>query len=172
MTKTQVIALRKEFHHLVKADRDQPELDKDGEETGNTTINIPLVIRTDASYLIDEMTSCVIWDDTNEILYALETNMEPSGPLNYICPMYVRAFSYESIENISARLDKNTTMNFLNAKKTSGLTTQVVCDRYMEQMQKIYDDRSYLMGQPSTTTDKSGLKPDSVSLNREAYKTL
>ena len=63
-------------------------------------------------------------------------------------------------------------MNFLNAKKTSGLTTQVVCDRYMEQMQKIYDDRSYLMGQPSTTTDKSGLKPDSVILNREAYKTL
>ena len=64
MTKTQVIALRKEFHHLVKADRDQPELDKDGEETGNVTINIPLVIRGSASFLVDEMTSCVIWDDT------------------------------------------------------------------------------------------------------------
>lgn len=172
MTKEQVIALRRELHHLVKADRDQPELTKDQQKTGNITINIPLVIRVNTSYLIDEMSSCVIWDDTNEVLYALTTNMEPSGPLNSICPMMVSAYSYASIETIQARLDKNCTMNFLNAKKDAGLTTQVVCDRYMEQMQKIYDDRSYLMGQPSTTTEKRGLKPDDIMINKESYKTL
>lgn len=172
MTKEQVIALRKELHHLSKADRDQPEKDKDGNPTGNTTINIPLVIRINTSYVVDEMSSCVIWDDTNALFYALNINQEQSGPLNNICPMMVSVYPYESVETIQARLDKNTTMNLLNAKKTAGLTTQVVCDRYNEQLQKIYDDRSYLMGQPSTTTDKRGLKPDDVVMNREAYKTL
>lgn len=172
MTKNQVISLRKELHHLSQSDRDQIEKDKDGNETGNKTINIPLVIRINTSYLIDEMTSCVIWDDENEIIYALETNNEPSGPLNHICPMYLRAYPYASIEQISARLDKNCTMNFLNSKKNLGLTTQATCDRYAEQMTKIYDDHSYMMGQPSTTTEKRGLKPDDVILNKEAYKTL
>ena len=86
--------------------------------------------------------------------------------------MYIRAYSYSSIEQISARLDKNCTMNFLNAKKDIGLTTQATCDRYAEQMTKIYDDNSYLMGQPSTTTDKRGLRPDDKILNQEALKTL
>lgn len=172
MTKEQVISLRKEFHHLSQPDRDQVERDRNGNETGNITINVPLVVRVNTSYLLDEMTSCIIWDDDNEIIYALETNNEPAGPLNYICPMYVRAYSYESIEQISARLDKMCTMNFLNAKKDAGLTTQATCDRYNEQLTKIYDDHSYMMGQPSKTTEKRGLKPDDIMLNKEAYKTL
>jgi hypothetical protein len=172
MTKEQVIFLRKELHHLSQPDRDQVEKDKDGNETENITINIPLVIRINTSYLIDEMTSCVIWDDNNELIYAFETNNEPSGPLNQICPMYVRVYPYSSIEQISARLDKNCSMNFLNGKKDLGLTTQATCDRYAEQISKIYDDRSYIMGQPSTTTEKRSLKPDDVILNKEAYKTL
>ena len=166
MTKEQVISLRKEFHHLCQADRDQKDKD------GNTTINIPLVVRVNTSYLIDEATSCVIWDDNNEIMYALEYNNEQRGPFDYICPMYIRAYPYTSIEQISARLDKNCTMNFLNAKKDIGLTTQATCDRYAEQMTKIYDDNSYLMGQPSTTTDKRGLRPDDKILSQEALKTL
>ena len=98
MTKEQVISLRKEFHHLSQPDRDQVERDRNGNETGNITINVPLVVRVNTSYLLDEMTSCIIWDDDKEIIWkktneygGIETNNEPAGPLNYICPMYVRA---------------------------------------------------------------------------------
>lgn len=166
MTKENVIKVRKQLHHLVNADRDQTD------EAGNKTISIPLVIRINTSYLVDEMSCCVLWDDDNEILYSVELNQEPSGPLNHICPMCVKAYPYESIEVIYARLDRITLDNFFEEAVAKGLTSEATRKRYYDQMEKIYDPNTYVMGIESATTEKRGLTPDDVILNRESYKTL
>ena len=168
MTKENVIKLRRELHHLCAADRDQTD------EDGNRTINIPLMIRVNTSYQIDEMSSCVIWDDDNEIVYSIEMNNEPSGPLNTICPMSVHAFPYASIEIIGARLDKLTLDAFLSNMVSLGLTSNAVRKRYFNQMQGIQDETNYLMGDPSKSTTKGGsdYSKDNPILDKEAYKTL
>lgn len=166
MTLENVKKIRKELHHLVNADRDQFD------DNGNRTISIPLVIRVNTSYLIDEMTCCVLWDDENEIIYSVELNMEQSGPLNTICPMCVKAYPYESIECIYARLDRLTLDNFFKGAVEKGITTEAVRKRYFDQVEKIYDPRTYVMGQPSITTEKRELVPDDIVMNKEAYKTL
>lgn len=166
MDKEDVMRLRKELHHLAPADRDKKDKD------GNTTINIPLIIRVNTSYYIDEMDSCVIWDDDNEILYSIEYNNDTTDPLKIICPMQIKAYPYSSIELIAARVDKHTLDSFLGTMVERGLTSNAVRERYRQQMQEISDPRAYLMGQPSTTTEKRGLTPDDVVMNREAHHTL
>lgn len=166
MKKEDVIRIRKELHHLSNADRDQ--LDKDG----NRTINIPLIVRVNTSYNIDEMTSCVIWDDTNEIIYVVEYNNDTTDPLNTICNMQIKAFPYSSIEMISARADKLTLDKFFEDKVKLGLTSEAVRKHYNRLMQEISDPRSYVSTGPYSSTEKRGMRPDDIVMNRDAYKTL
>lgn len=166
MEKSKVMEIRKRFHHLCNADRDIKD------SNGNATINIPLVIRVNTSYLIDEMTCCVLWDDDQEILYSIELNLEPSGPLNNICPMCVKAYPYESIEVIYARLDRTCLDKFFEYAVGKGLTTEETRKRYFDQMTAIYDPMTYAMGMQSTTTEKRPLEPDDTIISKESYKTL
>ena len=166
MEKEDVMRIRKELHHLAPADRDKTDRD------GNRTINIPLIIRVNTSYLIDEMTCCVIWDDDNEILYSVEYNNASDDPLRNICPMTVKAYPYSSIELIQARLDRLTLDNFFNQMVGRGLTSNEVRERYNKQVADIYDPETYMMGAPSPTTEKRDLRPDDVVINKESYKTL
>lgn len=166
MDKASIIKLRKELHHLCAADRDQKDKD------GNTTINIPIVLCMNNEYLLDEMDCCVIWDDDNEVVYGLFPNTGEPGPLNTICPMVVRAYDYEMIQWMQARVDKNCTMRFLKSKLDAGLTSQAVLDRYNKQLTEINEPESYMMGQPSPTTEKRGLKAEDKVMNETAYKIL
>ena len=86
MTKENVIMLRKQLHHLVNEDRDV--VNKDGKKS----IHIPLLIRVNTSYPIDEMNSYVIWDDENELLYSVEYNQDINN-LNIICPIIVNGIN-------------------------------------------------------------------------------
>lgn len=165
MDKATVIRLRKELHQMSSSDRANPE----------KKIDIPLMIMFDGpSVVIDEMTSCIIWDDANEALYSIEYNND-IHPLGTICPMRVRAFSYDNIYSITARVDMNCLMNFFDSKIGDGLTTEETKKKYHALMQKMSDPNAYAMGMPSTTTTKEEFietSKDSPLLNPTAYNCL
>lgn len=161
MTKENVIMLRKQLHHLVNEDRDI--INKDGKKS----IHIPLLIRVNTSYPIDEMNSYVIWDDENELLYSVEYNQDINN-LNIICPMAIRVFEYSSIEMIEARTDKLTTENFFDQMIARGLTSKRIKDRCSKFLQDMTNEHTYAMGMPSTTTVKKTLDMDDKVFNQNS----
>lgn len=166
MTLEQVKKLRAELHHLAQASRDKTD------KEGNLTINIPLIIQVNTSFHVDEMESCVIWDDDNELLYSMEYNNSTTAPLSKICPMQVKAYPYSEINFIGCRLDKNTTLQFLNSKLAEGLTSKSVIEKYTEYLEDINNARWYSMGDQSETTEKRSLKPDDKMINPNSYETI
>ena len=44
--------------------------------------------------------------------------------------------------------------------------------RYFKDMTDLFDDKTYLMGQPSPTTEKRGLRPDDEIVDVNATKFL
>lgn len=162
MDKATVIALRKEFHHLTQDGRANSA---EG-ETSAKSIDIPLLISIDqGTIIIDEYTSCIIWDDDAEVVYSICANSESTDPLLTICPMRIKAFAYEVIMSISARVDLNCMMEFFDNKIADSLTSNATKERYRKLMMDMNDPRSYTMGQPSTTTTKGPLNPSEEGFN-------
>lgn len=156
MKKELVIKLRKELHHLVPSDREVTN------DNGSKNINIPLLIRINTSYYVDEASSYVFWDDENEILYSIEYNNDSTDPLATICPAQVKAYAYENIEVISARLDKNTLDIFVKNMVDKNLTTETVRTRIRELMQKHSDPRTYISSKGYPSTEKKPYGVDDI----------
>lgn len=164
MDKEKVIKLRKELHQMSSSDRKNPD----------KKIDIPLMVAFNGSAIvIDEMSSCILWDDDNEVVYSIEYNND-IHPLGTICPMRVRCFQYENIYWIAGRVDMNCLMNFFDSKIKDGLTTEETKKKYHALMQKMSDPNSYAMGMPSTTTSKGPfeLSTDSPLINPTSYNCL
>lgn len=159
MTKAQVIALRKELHHLPGQDRQQ---------------NLPLrVMGPTTNYWWDESTALFMWDDDAEILYIVCPNtIQTSTCDERLFPMSVITLNYEAITFIEAPLDRHSLDKLLESKVTDGLTNQDTRDRYFKQMTDLFDDRTYFMGMPSPTTEKRPLRPDDEIVNPDATKFL
>lgn len=159
MTKEQVIKLRKEFHHLPGKDR---------------KMNLPIrVIGPTTSYNFNEADCCFIWDDDSEILYIVAPNTVHTQTIDSrLYPMSIITLNYEAITFMSVVLDRLSLDNFMKDKVASGLTNEETRQRYFRDMTELYDDRTYLMGQSSPTTDKRGLKPDDEIIDKNATKFL
>lgn len=151
--------IRKELHHLVNDDRDT---------------YVPLLIMfCTTNYVLDESTALCLWDDTNEILYAVASNTVETGTLdNRSLPMRIDAYPYENILKISAKVDKLCLDNFLTDKVSKGLTDESTRKRYLKHMQELNDERTYVMGSPSPSTEKRGSRPDDNMFDEKALKTL
>lgn len=159
MTKEQVIKIRKELHNLP------------GKERG---VALPLkVMGGDGNECFSEADVCMLWDDANELVYFIFPNTVETQTLDSrLYPMCVKVMDYTSIEFIGTVLDRLCLDNLLKAKVDEGLTNEETRKRYFMQMTQLQDERTYFMGQNSTTTEKRGLRPDDEIINIDATKFL
>lgn len=145
MDKTTVAALRKELHQLTNAARANPD----------KKIDVPLIITIDhGNTVVDEINSCIMWDDTNEVMYSIEYNNDANDKLYDICPMRIRAFSYSAIMSITARADLNMLMDFFDAKITDGITNDSTKEKYRKAYMDMRNPRTFAAGHPSPSTSK------------------
>ena len=159
MTKSQVIKLRKELHKLP------------GDERG---MNLPIrVMGPTTNYQWDEATSCFLWDDDNEILYIVCPNtVHTQTTDSRLYPMSIITLNYEAITFIEVAVDRLSLDNFFKAKIDDGLTNETTRQRYFQDMTDLFDARTYVMGNPSPTTEKRGLNPDDEIVDQNATKFL
>lgn len=159
MTKETVIKLRKEFHNLP------------GKERG---VALPIrIMGPTTSYSFSEAECCFIWDDTNEVVYIVAPNTVHTNTLDSrLYPMSIITMDYEAITFMSVAVDRLCLDNFLKDKVNKGLTNETTRKRYFKDMTDLYDDNTYLMGQPSPTTEKRGLRPDDEIVDKDAVKFL
>lgn len=152
MTVETVKKLRKELHHLVNDDR-------------NTYLPLLIMFAT-TNYVLDESTSLCIWDDVNEILYAVSPNtIETSTLDSRVLPSRIDAYPYENILKMAVRVDRSCLDNFLKDKVAKGLTDELTRKEKFKEMTDLFDERTYFMGQPSPTTEKRGIRPDDQIFN-------
>ena len=145
MDKTKVIALRKELHQLTNIARKNPD----------QKIDVPLIIAIDhGTTVIDEIDSCIMWDDDNEVLYSIEYNNNVNDKLYNICPMRIRAFQYSTIVSITARADLNMLMDFFDSKISDGITNETTKEKYRKAYMDMRDPRTFAAGHPSPSTSK------------------
>lgn len=145
MDKTKVIALRKELHQLTNIARKNPD----------QKIDVPLIIAIDhGTTVIDEIDSCIMWDDDNEVLYSIEYNNNVNDKLYNICPMRIRAFQYSTIVSITARADLNMLMDFFDSKISDGITNESTKEKYRKAYMDMRDPRTFAAGHPSPSTSK------------------
>lgn len=145
MDKTKVIALRKELHQLTNIARKNPD----------QKIDVPLIIAIDhGTTVIDEIDSCIMWDDDNEVLYSIEYNNNVNDKLYDICPMRIRAFQYSTIVSITARADLNMLMDFFDSKISDGITNETTKEKYRKAYMDMRDPRTFAAGHPSPSTSK------------------
>lgn len=143
METSTVKALRKELHQL--SQRVNPD----------KKIDIPIIIAIDhGNTVLDELNSCILWDDANEVFYSIEYNNDVNDKLGIICPVRIRAFHYSSIISLTARVDLNTLMDFFDTKIDDGLTSEETKEKYRRYLMDMKDPRSYFMGDPSPSTTK------------------
>lgn len=145
MDKTKLIALRKELHQLTNIARKNPD----------QKIDVPLIIAIDhGNTVIDEIDSCIMWDDDNEVLYSIEYNNNVNDKLYNICPMRIRAFQYSTIVSITARADLNMLMDFFDSKISDGITNETTKEKYRKAYMDMRDPRTFAAGHPSPSTSK------------------
>lgn len=145
MDKAKVIALRKELHQLTNIARKNPD----------QKIDVPLIIAIDhGTTVIDEIDSCIMWDDDNEVLYSIEYNNNVNDKLYNICPMRIRAFQYSTIVSITARADLNMLMDFFDSKISDGITNESTKEKYRKAYMDMRDPRTFAAGHPSPSTSK------------------
>lgn len=145
MDKAKVIALRKELHQLTNIARKNPD----------QKIDVPLIIAIDhGTTIIDEIDSCIMWDDDNEVLYSIEYNNNVNDKLYNICPMRIRAFQYSTIVSITARADLNMLMDFFDSKISDGITNESTKEKYRKAYMDMRDPRTFAAGHPSPSTSK------------------
>lgn len=143
MDTSSLIKLRKELHTL--SQRVNPD----------KKIDIPLIIALDhGNTIVDEMNSCIMWDDENECFYSIELNNDVNDKLAQICPVRVRTFPYSAVMSLTARIDLITLMDFFDSKIDDGLTTEETKEKYRRYLMERNDPRTYAMGMPSPSTQK------------------
>ena len=145
MDKSTVIALRKELHQLTNVARKNPD----------QKIDVPLIIAIDhGTTIIDEINSCIMWDDSNEVLYSVEYNNDVNDKLYDICPMRIRAFSYATIVSITARADLNMLMDFFDSKISDSITNDATKEKYRKAYMDMRNPKTFAAGHPSPSTSK------------------
>lgn len=145
MDKAKLIALRKELHQLTNIARKNPD----------QKIDVPLIIAIDhGNTVIDEIDSCIMWDDDNEVLYSIEYNNNVNDKLYNICPMRIRAFQYSTIVSVTARADLNMLMDFFDSKISDGITNETTKEKYRKAYMDMRDPRTFAAGHPSPSTSK------------------
>lgn len=145
MDKATVVALRKELHQLTNAARANPD----------KKIDVPLIIQIDhGNTVVDEINSCIMWDDSNEVFYSIEYNNNVNDKLYDICPLRIRAFQYSAIISITARVDLNMLMDFFDAKITDGITNDSTKEKYRKAYMDMRNPKTFAAGHPSPSTSK------------------
>lgn len=159
MTKETVMKLRKEFHNLP------------GKERG---VALPIrIMGPTTSYSFSEAECCFIWDDDNEVVYIVMPNTVHTNTIDSrLYPMSILTMDYDAITFMSVAVDRLCLDNFFEDKVNKGLTNEKTRKRYFKDMTDIFDDKTYLMGQPSPTTEKRGLRPDDEIVDIDATKFL
>ena len=159
MTKETVIKLRREFHNLP------------GKERG---VALPIrIMGPTTSYSFSEAECCFIWDDDNEVVYIVMPNSVHTNTIDSrLYPMSILTMDYDAITFMSVAVDRLCLDNFFKDKVGKGLTNEETRKRYFKDMTDLFDDKTYLMGQPSPTTEKRGLRPDDEIVDVYATKFL
>ena len=159
MTKETVIKLRREFHNLP------------GKERG---VALPIrIMGPTTSYSFSEAECCFIWDDDNEVVYIVMPNTVHTNTIDSrLYPMSILTMDYDAITFMSVAVDRLCLDNFFKDKVGKGLTNEETRKRYFKDMTDLFDDKTYLMGQPSPTTEKRGLRPDDEIVDINATKFL
>lgn len=159
MTKETVIKLRREFHNLP------------GKERG---VTLPIrIMGPTTSYSFSEAECCFIWDDDNEVVYIVMPNSVHTNTIDSrLYPMSILTMDYDAITFMSVAVDRLCLDNFFKDKVGKGLTNEETRKRYFKDMTDLFDDKTYLMGQPSPTTEKRGLRPDDEIVDVNATKFL
>lgn len=159
MTKETVIKLRREFHNLP------------GKERG---VALPIrIMGPTTSYSFSEAECCFIWDDDNEVVYIVMPNSVHTNTIDSrLYPMSILTMDYDAITFMSVAVDRLCLDNFFKDKVGKGLTNEETRKRYFKDMTDLFDDKTYLMGQPSPTTEKRGLRPDDEIVDINATKFL
>lgn len=162
MDKATVVALRKELHRLTNAARANPD----------KKIDVPLIIAIDhGTTVIDEINSCIMWDDANEVLYSVEYNNDVNDKLYDICSMRIRAISYSTIVSITARVDLNMLMDFFDAKISDGITNDSTKEKYRKAYMDMRNPKTFAAGHPSPSTSKD-LPLDQVNRFNEDFPLM
>lgn len=159
MTKETVIRLRKEFHNLP------------GKERG---VALPIrIMGPTTNYNFNETDCCFIWDDDNEVVYIVMANTLPTQTTDArLYPMSILTLDYEAITFMSVAVDRLCLDNFMKDKVAKGLTNETTRQRYFKDMTDLFDERTYMMGQSSPTTEKRGLRPDDEIVDKDAVSFL
>ena len=159
MTKETVIKLRREFHNLP------------GKERG---VALPIrIMGPTTSYSFSEAECCFIWDDDNEVVYIVMPNSVHTNTIDSrLYPMSILTMDYDAITFMSVAVDRLCLDTFFKDKVGKGLTNEETRKRYFKDMTDLFDDKTYLMGQPSPTTEKRGLRPDDEIVDVNATKFL
>ncbi len=159
MTKETVIKLRREFHNLP------------GKERG---VALPIrIMGPTTSYSFSEAECCFIWDDDNEVVYIVMPNSVHTNTIDSrLYPMSILTMDYDAITFMSVAVDRLCLDNFFKDKVGKGLTNEETRKRYFKDMTDLFDDKTYLMGQPSPTTEKRGLRPDDEIVDVNTTKFL
>ena len=145
MDKATVVALRKELHQLTNADRANPD----------KKIDVPLIVTIDhGNTIVDEINSCIMWDDSSGVMYSVEFNNDVNDKLYDICPMRIRAFQYSAIMSITARADLNMLMGFFDSKISDGITNDTTKEKYRKAYMDMRNPKTFAAGHPSPSTSK------------------
>ena len=114
-----------------------------------------------------------IWDDDNEVVYIVMPNSVHTNTIDSrLYPMSILTMDYDAITFMSVAVDRLCLDNFFKDKVGKGLTNEETRKRYFKDMTDLFDDKTYLMGQPSPTTEKRGLRPDDEIVDVNATKFL
>ena len=125
------------------------------------------------SYSFSEAECCFIWDDDNEVVYIVMPNSVHTNTIDSrLYPMSILTMDYDAITFMSVAVDRLCLDNFFKDKVGKGLTNEETRKRYFKDMTDLFDDKTYLMGQPSPTTEKRGLRPDDEIVDVNATKFL
>ena len=158
MTKEQVQLVRKQLHNLP------------GKERG---MMLPIsILGANTNYVWSEADSCFMWDDDNEVLYIVCPNQTWNSVDNRLYPMQIKTIGYNEITVMSAPVDRLCLDRFMEDMVNRGLTNEETRQRYFSDMTKLFEPETYMMGQPSPTTEKRGLRPDDEIINQNSTKFL
>lgn len=154
-----LIKLRRELHNLPGKERE---------------MTLPLrIMGPTTNYSFSETDCCFIWDDANEVVYIVMPNTVHTQTLDSrVYPMSILTMDYEAITFMSTVVDRHCLDRFFEDKVSQGLTNKETRKRYFKDMTDLYDERTYLMGQPSPTTEKRGIRPDDEIIDKDATKFL
>lgn len=141
MTKESVIAQRKFLHGLI-SDRD---------------VTLPIAIQlADGPTILDETDCCFCWNDEEEVVYVVSSNTQYTATTdNRLLPMRIRAVPYDSIMVMYTKADRNILDHFFKEMVDKGLTNEETRKHYFQEMTNLWDPETYLMGQPSPSTEKT-----------------